>query len=221
MTRAQLIVVIVFLFVVNILLGLAVYQLRSANQLLQQELLRSSVEKMIAKESTPVPATPAPTLAATPALTPTALPASRVSAHNLIIPVAGVRPEDLQDTFSAARSEGRIHNAIDIMAARGTPVLAATDGKIVRLFENERGGLTLYQRGADEHTVYYYAHLDRYAEGLAEGQEVRRGDVIAYVGNTGNAGPDNYHLHFSIWKITDPNRFWDGENLNPYPLLRE
>lgn len=138
----------------------------------------------------------------------------------LIIPVAGVRPEQLIDTFDDARSEGRLHDAIDIMAPAGTPVLAATAGKIMRLFQSDKGGITIYQLSADEKTVYYYAHLQGYAAGLSEGNTVRQGDVIAYVGDTGNAGVGNYHLHFSISAVSDPKRYWEGTNINPYPLLR-
>jgi murein DD-endopeptidase MepM/ murein hydrolase activator NlpD len=138
----------------------------------------------------------------------------------LQIPVAGVRPENLRDTFQDARSEGRAHDAIDIPAPRGTPVLAAADGRIVKLWQSVPGGTTIYQLDPDNKTIYYYAHLDRYADGLAEGQVVRRGQVIAYVGDTGNAGAGNYHLHFSISIVSDPKRYWDGTNINPYPLLR-
>ena len=138
----------------------------------------------------------------------------------LIIPVAGVRPDQLIDTYDDARSEGRLHDAIDIMAPAGTPVLAATSGKILRLFQSDKGGITIYQLSADENTVYYYAHLQSYAAGLSEGSVVRQGDVIAYVGDTGNAGVGNYHLHFSISAVSDPKRYWEGTNINPYPLLR-
>src|SRR6266481_9147735 len=120
------------------------------------------------------------------------------SPASLIIPVAGVRPEQLRDTFSESRAEGRIHDAIDIPAPRGTPVIAAADGPIVKLFQSERGGTTIYQLSVDGKLVYYYAHLDRYAEGLAEGRFLKQGETIAYVGDTGNAGAGNYHLHFSI-----------------------
>jgi murein DD-endopeptidase MepM/ murein hydrolase activator NlpD len=131
-----------------------------------------------------------------------------------------VRPDQLRDTYDDARSEGRVHNAIDIMAAKDTPVLAAADGTIIRLFQSEKGGTTIYVRGTDDHTIYYYAHLDRYADGLTENKFVRRGDLIAYVGDTGNAGAGNYHLHFAIWTVDDPKRFWNGNDINPYPLLR-
>jgi len=168
--------------------------------------------------------TPSPPVNGAPQMSP---PASAEGAHaatssaasGLLIPVAGIRPEQLQDTYTQSRSEGRTHNAIDIMAARNTPVVAATDGTIVKLFQSERGGITLYQLGTDNRTVYYYAHLERYADGLAENRFVRRGELLGYVGDSGNAGKDNCHLHFSIWLVTDPKRFWDGENINPYPLL--
>lgn len=139
----------------------------------------------------------------------------------LLIPVAGIKEDQLRDTFSEARSEGRTHNAIDIIAPRGTPVLAAVAGKIARLFTSDRGGLTIYQLSPDEKLVFYYAHLERYADGMADGRIVKQGEVIGYVGDTGNAGAGNYHLHFAVWQVTDPKRYWDGMNLNPYPLLRE
>jgi peptidoglycan LD-endopeptidase LytH len=139
---------------------------------------------------------------------------------NLIVPVAGVRPDQLLDTYSDARSEGRTHDAIDIPAAAETPVLAAADGKIVKLFQSERGGTTIYQLSANQEMIFYYAHLSHYAEGLAEGNLVKQGEVIAYVGDTGNAGAGNYHLHFSISLVTDPKRYWEGTNINPYPLLQ-
>ncbi|MBD0326835.1 MAG: peptidoglycan DD-metalloendopeptidase family protein [Pyrinomonadaceae bacterium] len=161
---------------------------------------------------------PAPTNAS--GNTSTTAPAVPPNAATLLIPVAGVRPEHLRDTFQESRSEGRVHDAIDIPAARGTPVLAAADGRIVKFFNSERGGITIYQLSVDEKLVYYYAHLERYADGLKEGHFARRGEVIAYVGDTGNAGPGNYHLHFSVATITDPKRYWAGTNVNPYPLLR-
>lgn len=149
-----------------------------------------------------------------------ALPSPEVTPDKLIIPVAGVRPDQLHDTFSENRSEGRVHDAIDIPAPLGTPVLAAADGKIVKLFHSERGGTTIYQLSRDNKFVYYYAHLDRYAEGLTEDHFAKQGETIAYVGDTGNPGAGNYHLHFSIAVISDPKRYWEGVNINPYPLLK-
>ena len=139
---------------------------------------------------------------------------------NLIVPVAGVRPDQLRDTFSESRSEGRVHDAIDIAAPLGTPVLAAADGTIIKLFHSERGGTTIYQLSTDQKFIYYYAHLDRYSESLTEGHLARQGETIAYVGDSGNAGAGNYHLHFSIALVSDPKHYWEGVNINPYPLLR-
>lgn len=163
--------------------------------------------------------TPTPT-SSTPDASP-ALPIPEGAAPNsLIIPVAGVRPDQLRDTFSESRSEGRVHDAIDIAAPLGTPVLAAADGTIVKLFYSERGGTTVYQLSTDNKFIYYYAHLDRYAEGLTEGHFAKQGETIAYVGDSGNAGAGNYHLHFLIALVSDPKRYWEGVNINPYPLLK-
>jgi peptidoglycan LD-endopeptidase LytH len=172
-----------------------------------------------------VAATPLPSVEPTqapgvlPSLTPE--PPPSVAPGSLVIPVKGVRPGQLRDTFTEARSEGRTHNAIDIMAACETPVVAAVAGKLVRFFTSERGGLTIYQLGPDNRTVYYYAHLSRYADGLAPGQLLQPGELIGFVGDTGNAGPGNCHLHFAMWTVTDPKRFWSGDDINPYPLLRQ
>jgi peptidoglycan LD-endopeptidase LytH len=147
--------------------------------------------------------------------------AERASAdRRLAIPVLGIRPEQLRDTYNASRSGGRRHDAIDIHAPRGTPVLAASDGEIIKLHSGARGGISLYQLDADGVTRYYYAHLDRYADGVREGVRVRRGQVIGYVGDTGNAQPGDYHLHFSIARLSDRRRWWTGVNLNPFDLLR-
>ncbi|MEO6588322.1 MAG: M23 family metallopeptidase, partial [Pyrinomonadaceae bacterium] len=118
------------------------------------------------------------------------------------------------------RSEGRVHNAIDIMAAHGTPVVAAADGEIAKFFESHLGGITVYQYSASKKLIYYYAHLQRRSDQISEKQFVKRGTVIGYVGDTGNAGAGNFHLHFSIYEIEKPERYWEGNNLNPYPLLK-
>lgn len=138
---------------------------------------------------------------------------------SLLIPVRGVRPEQLRDSYDAPRSGGRLHRAIDIMARRGTPVMAAADGRILRLRAGGLGGITIYQTSDDGRTLFYYAHLDRYVAGLKEGQEVWRGQIIGYVGDTGNAGRGNYHLHFSVGELRDLRRWWESENVNPFPLL--
>lgn len=143
-----------------------------------------------------------------------------LAVDKLIIPVAGIKRENLRDTFKDARSEGRVHDAIDIMAAGGTPVLAAADGEIARFFDSEKGGITIYQFSRDKKLIYYYAHLQSRAAEIQEHQYVRQGTIIGYVGDTGNAGAGNFHLHFAIWIIDDPKRYWDGTNINPYDLLR-
>lgn len=142
------------------------------------------------------------------------------AAPALMIPVVGVRPDQLIDNFSETRSEDRYHDAIDIPAPAGTPVIAAADGEIVRFWDSDRGGITIYQITADRKFVLYYAHLQRRADGINIGMTVRKGATIGYVGDTGNAGAGNFHLHFSIARITDPKRFWEGTNINPYPLLK-
>lgn len=139
----------------------------------------------------------------------------------LIVPVAGVKPQDLVDTFTQAREGGvRTHNAIDITAPRGTPVLAASAGLVEKLFLSEAGGKTIYIRSADRKWIYYYAHLDEYAPGLAEGMIVGRGQPIGTVGYSGNANPDAPHLHFEIMTAS-PHTKWSERisTLNPYPLL--
>lgn len=169
----------------------------------------------------PSPSAPASPVAA-PSSNPSPSPAPTLSGSSpeLIIPVAGVRADQLRDTFADARSEGRVHDAIDIPAAQGTSVLAVADGTIVKLFQSERGGITVYELSSDRKFFYYYAHLARYADGLTEGQIVKQGTTIAYVGDSGNAGTGNYHLHFSISIASDPKRWWEGENINPFPLLK-
>lgn len=141
--------------------------------------------------------------------------------EKLLIPVNGVRRNQLQDTYSAGRSNGRTHDAIDIMAPAGTPVLAAADGEILKFFDSQAGGITIYELTADKRYIFYYAHLQRREAGLNERDPVKRGAVIGYVGDTGNAGSGNYHLHFAIALASDPKRFWTGPYINPYPLLKD
>jgi murein DD-endopeptidase MepM/ murein hydrolase activator NlpD len=139
--------------------------------------------------------------------------------RDLEIPVAGVDADDLRDTFGDARGR-RAHEALDIMAPRHTPVRAVEDGRIAKLFTSDAGGLTIYQFDPSQTYSYYYAHLERYAAGLKEGQTVRRGEVIGYVGSTGNAAPDAPHLHFAIFRLTPERQWWKGEPVNPYPILK-
>jgi len=138
----------------------------------------------------------------------------------IIIPVAGIVASDLRDNYLQARGGGtRLHGAIDIMAPRGTPVLAAVDGTVRKLFTSKGGGLTVYQFDQAETRIYYYAHLDSYANGLHEGQVVEQGTVIGYVGVTGNAAPDAPHLHFAIEILPPTKEWWKGTPVNPYPIL--
>ncbi|MGN6154354.1 MAG: M23 family metallopeptidase [Sphingomicrobium sp.] len=143
-----------------------------------------------------------------------------VGPAGLAIPVEGVKQTDLVDTFTAARAGGRVHDALDIMAPEGTPVIAAAPGTVEKLFfSNGGGGNTIYIRSDDGKWIYYYAHLQGYAPGLAEGQHVKQGQVIARVGHTGNASPDGPHLHFAINQMAPGQRWWQGDPINPYPLL--
>ena len=138
----------------------------------------------------------------------------------LLVPVAGVRRDQIVDSWGQARGEGRVHHGTDIPALAGTPVLAATAGTVEKLFQSRLGGTTLYQRSADRHWTYYYAHLAGYAPGIHEGQALRAGDTIGYVGDTGDAGPGNYHLHFSAARLSPEQRWWEGEDVNAWPMLR-
>ena len=136
----------------------------------------------------------------------------------LTLPVAGVRREEREDTYGAARSGGRAHKGVDIFAVKGTPVLAAAAGTIVNRDSNGVGGLSLYHRGTDGRTIYYYAHLSGIRAGLKVGDLVRAGDTLGFVGSTGNVS-GSPHLHFAVFTVTDPNRWWRGRDLNPYTLL--
>ena len=137
----------------------------------------------------------------------------------LAVPVAGVLPAQLVDTFTQSRGGGRVHDAIDILAPAGTPVVAAVDGRVVKLFASASGGITLYQFDAAEQFVYYYAHLQGYAPAIAEGRVLRRGEVLGYVGFTGNADPSAPHLHFAIARLDADKRWHAGTPINPFPLL--
>jgi len=141
------------------------------------------------------------------------------AASSLLIPVQGISVAQLQDTFTDARSGGRVHDAIDIMAPAGTPVLAVADGTVEKLFDSKLGGTTLYQFNPQRTLAYYYAHLQRYADGIAEGQVLRRGQLLGYVGATGNADPAAPHLHFAVLALGPEARWWEGTALNPYPML--
>ena len=140
--------------------------------------------------------------------------------RNLLLPVSGIERRTLVPTFDAPRGGGaRAHEALDIMAPRGTPVFAADSGTIVKLFASKPGGTTIYQFDPSGNYCYYYAHLDGYAPGLAEGNGVERGQTIGYVGSTGNASPQAPHLHFAIFRLGPDQRWWEGTPIDPYLVL--
>ncbi len=141
----------------------------------------------------------------------------RLRARSLMIPVQGLSAKSLSDTFKDSRG-GRVHQAIDIMAPRGTAVLAVDDGRVEKLFTSKQGGITLYQFDPSGEYCYYYAHLDSYARDIADGRVLRKGDVIGYVGFTGNASPAGPHLHFTIFRLGEGKRWWEGTAINPFPL---
>lgn len=165
----------------------------------------------------PTPMVWPPFVPGTASVVPAAMPALENNA--LLIPVSGVQRSQLVDTFNDARGGGRVHDAMDIMAPKGTPVLAVADGKIAKLFNSKQGGLTIYQFDTAEVHAYYYAHLDSYAPDVKEGDLIMRGDVIGYVGSTGNANPAGPHLHFAIFVLGPEKKWWQGTAINPYPLL--
>jgi murein DD-endopeptidase MepM/ murein hydrolase activator NlpD len=142
-----------------------------------------------------------------------------ILARGLIVPVAGVAVSQLQDTFDEGRNGERVHRALDILAPRGTPVLAADDGRILRVRANALGGNTVYATDPEGRVVYYYAHLDAYQPGIAEGARIARGDTLGVVGTTGNAPKDTPHLHFQVMRMPPDGKYWDGDPINPYPLF--
>jgi murein DD-endopeptidase MepM/ murein hydrolase activator NlpD len=182
----------------------------------EEQALAAKVGMEISPAETPMEHNIAdePSQKTTPVLeTPTNLPAD-----SLLIPVVGVHRNDLHDMFHERRGS-REHRAIDIAAPRGTPVIASIDGTVGKLFLSKAGGITVYQYDPTKAWIYYYAHLDGYATGLVEGQQLHRGDVIGFVGTSGNAPPNAPHLHFAIEKLTEPGRWWKSEPIDPYPLL--
>jgi murein DD-endopeptidase MepM/ murein hydrolase activator NlpD len=141
------------------------------------------------------------------------------AAVKLMIPVEGIKPSDISDNFNQPRGTDRTHEALDIMAPKGTKVYATADGKVAKLFNSKQGGLTVYQFDPTETYAYYYAHLDRYADGIKEGDVLKRGDLVGYVGVTGNSDPNGPHLHFAVFELTPEKQWWKGTPVNPYPLM--
>ena len=179
----------------------------------------AEIEVKPSKKETPPPVSPPPRAGtAVPSIS--ADPFEELRERQLTLPVEGIKKEELRDTFNEMRGGTRRHEAIDVLAPRNTPVLAVEDGKVAKLFRSEAGGITLYQFDPTGAYVYYYAHLERYADGLKEGDTIKRGDVIGYVGTTGNAPRDTPHLHFAIFKLTEEKKWWQGAPIDPYSVLR-
>lgn len=183
--------------------------------------------ELAAHDELPAPATERQFTAAPPAR-PTATAGSAsgdadvalLRQRNLTLPVEGIDDDDLVNTFTDPRGQQRRHEAIDIMAARGTPVVSVEDGRVAKLFDSQQGGLSIYVFDPSGTHCYYYAHLDRYADGLKEGQAVRRGQVIGAVGSTGNAAENAPHLHFAIFRLGPDRQWWKGTPINPYLVLK-
>ena len=175
--------------------------------------------------TSPVPVAKIPEAAATPArVSQPQGDISNVDVVNYIVtrglgvPVRGVTTAQLHDTFDEGRDGGRVHRALDILAPRGTPVLSADSGRILRISTNTLGGNIIYAQDPLGKIVYYYAHLDAYFPGLTQGANVARGDTLGFVGTTGNAPKDTPHLHFQIMRMPTDGKYWDGDAINPYPL---
>ena len=163
---------------------------------------------------------PAPTSGRAGIIPKTAPEAKDLASRELTVPVQGVEPDKLVRSYHDARSGGREHEALDILAPRGTPVVAVEDGTIAKLFNSKAGGITVYQFDPGQNYSYYYAHLDRYADGIKEGMPVRRGQVLGYVGTSGNAPKDTPHLHFAIFRLTADKHWWEGTPIDPYDILK-
>ena len=214
--------IIALSFLMGIVTTIAVYQLRnppaSPREVVQQTPRRGEQQRPQPVEQKPQPVDAV--RKATPAAASEAAIVQMLRDRNLDIPVDGVDAEDLRDTYAEARGS-RSHEALDIIAPRNTKVRAVENGRIEKLFTSKPGGLTIYEFDPTETFAYYYAHLDRYEDGLREGQIVKRGDVIGYVGSTGNASPDAPHLHFAVFRLTPARQWWKGEPINPYAILRD
>jgi peptidoglycan LD-endopeptidase LytH len=163
---------------------------------------------------------PAPTSGRTGVIPSNAPEAIDLTARRLTIPVAGFPAEKLVRSYHDARNGQREHEAIDILAPKGTPVVAVEEGTIAKLFNSKAGGITLYQFDPSQQYSYYYAHLDRYADGIKEGDKIHRGQVIGYVGVSGNAPKDTPHLHFAVYRLTAEKRWWEGTPIDPFDILR-
>lgn len=184
------------------------------------DAVKSGAGTALDEPSNAVVEVPAPTSGRTGVIPPGAAEAKELAARHLEVPVSGVKPDALARSYHDARSGGREHEALDILAPRNTPVVAVEDGTIAKLFVSKAGGITIYQFDPGGEYTYYYAHLERYADGLKEGMAVKRGQVIGYVGTSGNAPKDTPHLHFAVYRLTAERRWWEGTPIDPFDILR-
>jgi peptidoglycan LD-endopeptidase LytH len=182
--------------------------------------VKSAASGAIDESSNAVVEVPAPTSGHSGIIPPSAPEAKELAARNLEIPVSGIGAGKLVRSYHDARSGGREHEALDILAPRNTAVVAVEDGTIAKLFVSKAGGNTIYQFDPGREFAYYYAHLERYAAGVREGDSVRRGQVIGYVGTSGNAPKDTPHLHFAVFRLTPEKNWWEGTPIDPYDLLK-
>jgi murein DD-endopeptidase MepM/ murein hydrolase activator NlpD len=180
----------------------------------------AKVEVKPTKKQEPAPVSPPAITAASPPPEATGFPSDDLRRRNLTLPVQGIKREHLTDTFNDMRGTSRRHEGLDVLAPRNTPILAVEDGTVAKLFVSKAGGLTVYQFDPGSQYAYYYAHLERYADGLTEGAPVKRGQVLGYVGTTGNAPRDTPHLHFAIFKLGQDKKWWEGTPVDPYSVLK-
>jgi murein DD-endopeptidase MepM/ murein hydrolase activator NlpD len=215
-------------FLLGIVTTIAVYSLRNPSTANIPEVHASTVASAVGEDVDAAGAREQRVATPEPAATVPPAPVSPTEAGEIValrgrdlkVPVDGVDRKDLRNTFTDTRGS-RTHEALDILAPRGTKVRAVEDGRIQKLFTSEAGGLTIYEFDPTQTFAYYYAHLDRYEDGLREGQMVKRGDVIGHVGSTGNASPDAPHLHFAIFRLGSEKQWWKGEPINPYLVFTE
>jgi murein DD-endopeptidase MepM/ murein hydrolase activator NlpD len=178
----------------------------------------------------PVPVgAPQPVPAGAPVSTPASTPDSSAAApsasdeylraRSILLPVAGADMSKVEDSFNEPRDGGRVHRAIDILAPRGTPILSADDGKILRMTTSALGGISMYTVDTESRLVYYYAHMDHYNDAMSPGRMIVRGDTLGYVGTTGNAPKDTPHLHFQVMRWPADGKYWNGDPIDPYEAL--
>jgi len=204
--------------------------MRSARLLLSTLVIAACSRPVLyypAPETQPAPPEPHPVLAGTPVAEPpsrrggesTMTDVEYLSARHLMVPVAGADMSKVEDSFLDGRDGERVHHAIDILAPRGTPILSADDGKILRMSNNTVGGITMYTVDPTNRIVYYYAHMDHYNDAMSPGRTISRGDTLGYVGTTGNAPKDTPHLHFQIMRWPADGKYWNGEPIDPFEFL--